>query len=354
MYIIALYDAGELTVNFSRGGKATKALDVYVPYTNAGVQGLDKFYRELLKNPKKFLVKGAAAITIPTIAQEVINRAVDPEGYDKLSNRVKDAYFVIAVGDGKFIKVPKSRELGVIMSSLFQRVYRQAIGQEGSFKGLANTMMTSFAPANPLESNLLSPIMNLRANKDFADRPIVPMGMELEGRPAYLQFDEKTSELAIAMGEKFNLSPKEIDYIIRSYTGVIGQMGLPAMTKADSPMDVLKSQFTADVAYSNKASTDFYENLKDLKAKKAEIKLAPEKGVPKSMAEYSKSYDSISSSIAKINRKARAETDKAKLRKMRLEVEDYMTRANKYLEEKSLGKLKALQARLKAKTKNLK
>ena len=131
-------------------------------------------------------------------------------------------------------------------------------------------------------------------------------------------------------------------------------MGLPAMTKGASPLNVLKSQFVADVAYSNKASTDFYEKLQDLEAKKKELELVPTADIPKNIGAYSTAFGSLSSSIAKLNRMARKETDKEKLRKIRLEVEDYMTKANKYLDEKNFGKLQMLKARLKVRTKQLK
>jgi hypothetical protein len=50
----ALAAANDVTVNFARGGNVTKTIDKGVPYLNAGVQGLDKFFRTF-KNPKTLL-----------------------------------------------------------------------------------------------------------------------------------------------------------------------------------------------------------------------------------------------------------------------------------------------------------
>jgi hypothetical protein len=259
----ALYNAGETTINFSRGGNEAKNLDKkLVPYLNASIQGLDRLARGVKSNPIGMIGKGLTAITAPTVIQEAWNKSVDPEGYRALDNRTKDAYFVFAQGDGKFIKIPKSRELAVLFSSLFQRLYRKNQGDENAFKGFGTTVATNFSPTNPFESNIVSPALSLKYNKDFANRDIVPQYMK--NLSPELQYDEKTSELAKKIGEVAKLSPKEIDYIIKSYTGVIGQMGLPALTKGGSNLKPLTSQFTSDSAYSNQDVTDFYDNINKL------------------------------------------------------------------------------------------
>jgi hypothetical protein len=263
----ALFNAGEISVNFARGGDKAKALDKrFVPYFNASIQGLDRFARGVKSNPLGFAGKALTSITAPTVITELWNRNVDPEGYKNLDNRTKDNYFVFAQGDGKFLKLPKSREIAVLFSSLFQRMHRLASGEENSFKGFTNTVATNFSPVNPIENNIYSPLtLNLLTNKDFANRDIVPAYMK--NLSSELQYDEKTSEIAKKIGEVAKLSPKQIDYIIRSYTGVIGQMGLPLVTKDASISKPLTSQFQSDSVYSNQNVTDFYDNLKTLTTK---------------------------------------------------------------------------------------
>lgn len=268
----ALYAAGEVTTNFTRGGKQAKAVDAYVPYFNASVQGLDRLLRMMIENPKTFVAKGVASVTLPTLIMEVWNRNVDPQGYNELDRRTKDINFVFPMGNGEFIKIPKSRETGVLFGSLVQRLINLAEGEPQAFKGFQSTVLTNFAPANPIENNLLSPLtLNLATNKDFAKRPIVPAYMK-DLSPMY-QYDEKTSEIAKWLGNEASkipglrggLSPKQIDYIIRSYTGIIGQVGLPLATQNATSRNPVKSAFTSDVAYSNKAVNDFYDNINKLK-----------------------------------------------------------------------------------------
>lgn len=269
----ALHAANDVTVNFSRGGNITKNVDKVTPYLNAGVQGLDKFVRSFV-NPKtavSSLVKSGVAITTPTLALYLVNK--DNPNYQALDNRTKDNYYVIPKPDGTFFKIPKSRELGVLFSSLFERGIRAYEGQEDSFKGLANTALTNFAPANPVDSNFFSPATwNLATNKDFANRTIVPQSMIMDKRSPYLQYDDKTSSIAKSIGELSKnipglpggLSPKQIDYLIKSYTGVIGQIGIPLTVPGGSPGKALSTQFTADPAFSNQATTDFYDKLDKL------------------------------------------------------------------------------------------
>jgi hypothetical protein len=262
----ALYASNDVTVNFSRGGNITKNIDKAVPYLNAGVQGLDKFFRGF-KDPKTALatiVKSGVAITVPDLALYMVNK--DNPNYQAEDNRTKDTYYLIPKSDGTFIKIPKARELGVLFGSLFERGLRAAEGQKDSFKGLGNAMATSFAPANPLENNIFSPIQNLKSNKDFAGRAIVPQGMLMDKRSPYLQYDDKTTSIAKAVGELSGLSPKQLDYLVKSYTGVIGQLGIPLAVPGGSPLKALKTQFISDPTFNNQVTTDFYDKLDKLSA----------------------------------------------------------------------------------------
>ena len=281
----ALFAANDVTTNFSRGGQTTKFIDSFVPYTNAGVQGLDKLARQVKNKPLQTLAKGGVAITAPTLILNKLNSK--DKNYQALDNRTKDNYFMFPDlnKDGKFIKIPKSRELGVLFSSLEERLLRANKGEKGSFKGFGNTVATNFSPANPIENNILAPaFINLPRNKDFANRPIVPMGMTKkmgDNRSPYLQSDERSTEISKWFANKVKdlpiipdalKSPKKLDYLVRSYSGVLGQMGQPANTKSLDKLNPLQKalkpiarQFTADSQYNNKSINDFYDNMDKLK-----------------------------------------------------------------------------------------
>lgn len=260
-----LYNAAEVTTNFGRHGDLTKAVDAVVPYLNPAVQGVDKFARTMM-NPAN-VAKAIGVVTVPSAGFYALNQVVDKNGYDQLDNRTKDTYFLIPEGNGKFVKVAKTREAGVLFGALFDRIARTVQGKPDSFKGFGSTVATNFIPNNPIENNIFSPLLyNLPMNKDFAGRDIVPSYMTNDQRSPKLQYDDKTSEIAKKIGDTLNLSPKQIDYLIKSYTGVIGSLALPATTKTGQPISsVISRNFVADPLYNNDIQNNFYSKLDELR-----------------------------------------------------------------------------------------
>jgi hypothetical protein len=261
----ALHNAQEVTVNFGRHGDVTKAIDAVVPYLNPAVQGLDKTARTF-KKPEAW-AKALGVITVPTAAIYAMNQVVDKRGYDQLDNRTKDTNFVFPMGDGTFVKIPKTRESGAVFGALFERILRQVEKQPESFKGYGSTLENNFLIQNPWTDNIASAaVTGLKFNKDFAGRAVVPNYMLMDKRSPRLQFDERTSEIAKEIGDKFNLSPKQIDYIIKSYTGIVGSILIPATTKGGNVLEsAVTRSFTADAAYNNEVTNNFYMKLDKLK-----------------------------------------------------------------------------------------
>jgi len=359
----ALFASNDVTVNFARGGNVTKSAEPFVPYLNAGVQGLDKFFRGF-KNPKTAiatLVKSGVGITAPTIALYVINK--DNPNYQALDNRTKDTYFLIpnplGTKDKKgnietFIKLPKSRELGVLFGSLFERVMRVAEGQEDPFKGFGKTVATNFSPANPIENNFFSPIYSVKANKDFADRAIVPQGMLMDGRSDYLQYDEKTTSIAKKIGElahevtgREGWSPKIIDYIIKSYTGVVGQVVMPNFVQGGNAAKTIQNSFTSDPAFSNQSTSDFYDKLDKLTAAAKDkniLKNIPSKEVTKEEA-IKNAMSNISEAVGRANDNIRviqasnAINKDEQVRKIKLQILNIMQKANNAKTPLEMGKV---------------
>ena len=100
-----------------------------------------------------------------------------------------------------------------------------------------------------------------RKNRNFADIPIVPGYMERLSPE--LQYDESTS--AKALGKLTNTSPKKLDYVARSYTGVLGELGNTGsraegrgQNAGQRVGEALTKTFTADPLYSNDIMNDFY------------------------------------------------------------------------------------------------
>lgn len=267
----ALFESKDITVNFSKTKTAeiSSFLDAFVPYFGAAIQGLDKFGRTYKDKPFAAITKTFAAVTVPTLALYTMNH--DNPNYQKLSNWVKDTNFCIPLPNGTFLKLPKPREGGVIFGALVERTLRQFKEHDpDAFYKFADSVKVSFVPPNPLRDNIASPIItDIPANKDFANRPIVPGYME--NMSPEQQYDEKTSKISKAVGQKFNVSPKQIDYIASSYLGIIGQVGIP-VTSEGSFKDAVARMFTADPAYSQDVTQKFYEQKKELDTMRADTK----------------------------------------------------------------------------------
>lgn len=275
--IRGLFEANDVTVNFKRRGNVGNEIDAFVPYFNAAIQGLDKTIRTFKDRPVAAAVKALVGITIPTLITYALN--YNNKDYKQLDSRTKDMFYLLPNGDGTFKKFPKPREGGAVFGSGVERILNKWLKDDPeAFKGFAETVRYSFTP--PVASGLtapnlslperlegalvgdsiLSPLADVRANKDFAGRPIVPGYME--GVSPKNQYDSRTSEISKKLGDIFNSSPKQLDYVIKSYTGIIGQLGIPINSEGGNLLKALKQQVTADPTYSNGISTEFY-NIKN-------------------------------------------------------------------------------------------
>lgn len=272
----ALKAAQDLTVNFKRRGALSREVDKVFPYFNAAIQGLDKTVRTYRDDPVKALVKTALAITLPTLALYAVNH--DDPNYQKLSNRTKDAFLLIPRGDGTFIRIAKPQEQGTIFSDIPERLMRLLAEEDpAAFRDFADRLRTTLLPPGiqgaakgggltdrllgAVGDTILGPIADVAANETFSGAPIVPG--YLENLSPGLQADAKTTKIARWIGEKtygtpFEQSPKQLDYLVRQYTGFIGQFGQPLLSPGGDVRYALTQQMTADPVFSNDLSTEFY------------------------------------------------------------------------------------------------
>lgn len=276
--IKGLYEGNDITVNFKRAGNAARQVDAFLPYFNAAIQGIDKVARVFKDNPVQASVKAASAITIPTIVLYAINH--DNPNYQKLSQYNKDNFYNIPIPSGKFIKIPKPHTIGVAFGSGIERILSQWMDEDPQgFYDFSNTVTNQFLPpgiggavqgtidgglmsgmGGVLQDTTAGPVIDSIANKTFTGAPIVPGYLE-KVSPRY-QYDSKTSELSKFIGDKTNQSPMKLDHLIKSYTGILGQLGIPSTTQGGSVKDTLVKQVTNDPVFSNDIMRKFYD-MKD-------------------------------------------------------------------------------------------
>lgn len=275
--ISAMYAADDITVNFNRSGTIGRELNSIFMFSNAQLQGMDKTIRTLssggtkkaLKYTSRYLMYNALmAIIVETIA-----RIVDPDDWEQLSNYNKNNNWCIALGDGKYIKIPKAREAS-LLSSLIERVIDKMFGDDEAFyqfgEYLTDTIIPSFIPTDLIKgdikggfnqlagSTIIGGFAEIATNQDYKGTPI--RSTYLEDLPNKEQVTANTSWLAYKMGQMLNIPPVYIDHFINEF-GVFGKLN--QTFKMDPSRNDLsfgiKSSFTADSTYSQDVFNAMYD-----------------------------------------------------------------------------------------------
>ena len=294
----AIYAAHDVTVNFRRSGAKSRIINQVVPFFNANVQGVDKLARQMAASDvapaDRKKVSGirmgvwlGVCIALGALMVAINHGNEEKErDYATLSTYTKNNYFCIPLGDGKFLTIPKPREIAV-PSSFSSAVLEYAWNSnENAFDDFGEYAIDMVAP--PIADNLATAVWKLftespeaageeasnalgdlgllgvthylSANKDFLGRPIV--SSSLENVEAKDQYTARTSKIAYAIGQAFNMSPVKIDYFFQNTLG-----GWWKNQQALFPMDNSNVDYTIGVASTwvrdNLYSTDIVNTMYD-------------------------------------------------------------------------------------------
>lgn len=261
--------ASEITTDFTRSGKTGKMIDAFVPYLNPSIQGIDKTIRQFATRPIQTAAKGSAVITVPTLILDSINK--NNRDYKEIQEREKNQNYLIPDGEGNFLRIPKSRETGVVFSSLFEWIARRSRGEDVKPKDIWNAVKENFTPVNMFENAIVTPALKAwdqikeptKEVTNYAGIPIVPTVLKkLEPKE---QYDNYTSEVGKQIGQMLDISPKVVDYLIRSYTGIVGQSLLPKTSATQR--GVVEAAFKTDPVFKSKLTANLYDSLEEKKRK---------------------------------------------------------------------------------------
>lgn len=256
-HLMAMLASKDVTVNFTRAGIVSEAINRIVPFFNARIQGASKFYRtfggdylesrgtarqpDAGKAALAATAKAMAWITVPTFALWVANK--DEEWYQELPAWQKGAFWVWSPDHGKTkYRIPKPMELGWVFGSLpeaaWDYAYRQnKRGVMDALAGTVNSLMpidvtrgaSSLADLIPAGAK---PLLEFGINYDaFRNRPIVDPFLERRKLPKD-QYQRQTSETAKKLGEWLNISPSKIDHLAGGLTGGLAIDAVKAMELA--------------------------------------------------------------------------------------------------------------------------
>ena len=267
----ALLDSADVTTNFSRGGTFAKALNrTIMPFLNPSIQGWSKLTRGIVKTKGtqawiRLIVKSVLLGILPAALNDLINR--DNEWYDALPVSDKENYYIIALGKGNFLRIPKGR-IQAAVGSLWVHGSEMAKGRENLGEAVSEsfgTVMDQVSPVGNFTRNFFSPFTDIATNTTWYGSEIE--GASLQSLKPSERYDNRTSEIAILIGKLINYSPKKIHYLIDQYTGVIGDLILPLTSRGNIKYPVispLKDAFVVSAQTHNRYANDFYNKIDQL------------------------------------------------------------------------------------------
>lgn len=274
----AMLDASRVTTNFKAGGNVTKFLNRNgATFLNASVQGA----MQQIRNIQEAKVKGLKGWTVLACKYAVAGLPVillnnilwgDDEDYEELQDYVKDNYYCVAkYGDGKFIRIPKGRTTATIQKVVSNVSEYLTKNKEINIDNLAKDFwedlqfsMDNLAPNNPIDNNIISPIIQTVTNTSWYGEDIVPS--RLQDKPKEEQYDESTDKFSKWLGEKLKISPYKINYLLDQYGGGISDVVLPALTP-QAENNMMEDKFTTDSVMKSKYPSDFFEKSNEINVK---------------------------------------------------------------------------------------
>lgn len=237
------FNAREVTLDFAKGGVASKYLNTMTAFFNASVQGFAKTGDILSSRPRA--VKAVAFLGTLGVLEALYNydwkKGKEDEDIAEVVQAQKNINFVFKIGDVIF-RVPKPQQIGFI-ATFFSQMTTAALDKlnknerEGVVQNLAQAFFNEF-DLNPVPTGLAVPAELYFNRSLFFDRPIVPAAAE-NVLPEY-QYGDYTSELAKAVsaklggwiGKENTFSPAKAEYMVRGWMGGVGSFILQATDAA--------------------------------------------------------------------------------------------------------------------------
>lgn len=288
----AVEAAADVTVNFGRSGSLGRMFNsTLIPFFNPALQGFSKIGRTLARDKSVAgFMKMGAKLGLLGVAPAAANELLigDNKWYDQIPDREKMTnYYVpldadnplaklfgstkVGAKDGEiFLKIPKARFLSCV-GAIPQKLMGSL--DDSSFGDLVKVGADQIGPVG-FSNNILMPALAAGfTNKTWYGADIDPTWMlsqEQQGKMTKNQFrDANTSNIAIALSDFArdhlgkDVSPKRIDYLLDSYGGIVGDIGL-GRTRAAAQRGILAKGFSTDSTTQSDLPTRYYDTLQKL------------------------------------------------------------------------------------------
>lgn len=288
-HLEASYQARDL-MDYSMQGSsgAMRWLTQVVPFLGARATGLYKlgrdgviptarvFYNTLTGKPidqtdaQKAKTFSTVAMTASLASMALYLAFKDDEDFKKREQWDRDYFWWFKVpGTDLAFRIPKPFEIGAI-ATLAERTLEQIVDDSAESKmfteSLSKMVWQTFS-LNPTPQ-FFKPLIDIYANKEsFTNAPIETAGMERLSKQE--RKTDQTSPLAIALGGVSNalsnvlgkeseMSPAQIDYLIRSY---LGWLGGTIQTTTQYAVMPFSNGVYPDADWTKRVSLNFLQNL---------------------------------------------------------------------------------------------
>lgn len=290
----AFLNAQEATVDFSRSGYSNIASDLkqVIPFLGASTQGIYQTGREFTTKAERSRLPARFAKTVinTALASVLANLLVfkhtdddEKEEYAMLSDEMlADNFFVPnpapdVFGEDPYIRIPLGQDPfiravhGAVTNALWSGKVDEPIIE---LAAVAQNLLDGF---NPVNGTIFDAAIATATNRNYYGSKVV--GDRMEGWDPTTQYTEETADVFINASRWLDetagigVSPMMIQYLAEQYTGFLGQMAIPAISKDKNTGEMggikaaiaaIRKRFTSDPLKSNGITSSFYDGVAEL------------------------------------------------------------------------------------------
>ena len=273
----------DVTGDFARSGNSQLAgmLKTLVPFFNASVQGVYRTGRALTEAESSRTPTRFAKTVVNTALMSLLTNGIllkflgddEKEEYALMSDELKSQHIYLPnfapeiLGQQPLIRIPLAQDPltyavhGMVSNAVWSGTTDEAVIELGA---IANTILDNL---NPIGSgSIFQPLIGIGQNKNWYGSRIVPT--RLEKLDPSTQYTADTPDIFVAAGRELEMSPLKIQYLAEQYTGFLGQLLIPALSKDEitgelgglpAAINAARKRLTSDPLISNDIVSSFYD-----------------------------------------------------------------------------------------------
>jgi hypothetical protein len=210
-------------LDFAQGGNWVKAVDMGMPYFNAGIQGTRGVFRSAKTNPKQFIGK-VAQIGALSMGLYYANRYVNKDALDQISGHDKTNYFIITSplkfkdkdGNERHMYFRIAKDQGQqLTSTVFEAIAAKGVGDDFDFGRAAEAAksLLSIIPTGKMPP-VLNAFYGYAANRDWWFDTKIWKGSDIS---ASEEWNRYTNPALVEWGKRTGMSPERTAFAIKQY-----------------------------------------------------------------------------------------------------------------------------------------